>query len=177
MAQTAATLNVKLEALEHIDSHINRNRTRPDMNKICLDARVQAGINYAECRLNLTKRKPSPILKKLLLIYKETCSEFLHQKQKKFEIVRQKKLLFPHPSTALPCLLAEQTTGGHDAFIPILHKQCFVMGRIHGLKEWSPLGGEMLPLQVWCTAICLRRLENSELSQPRYFSPTGARSV
>lgn len=57
------------------------------------DARVQAGINYAERRLNSTKRKPSPILEKLLLIYKGACSEFLHQKQKKFENVRQNKLL------------------------------------------------------------------------------------
>lgn len=55
------------------------------------DARVQAGINYAEHRLNSTKRKPSPILEKLLLIYKGACSEFLHQK--KFENVRQSKLL------------------------------------------------------------------------------------
>lgn len=31
-------------------------------------------------------------LEKLLLIYKGACSEFLHQKQKKFENVRQNKL-------------------------------------------------------------------------------------
>ncbi len=57
------------------------------------DARVQAGIDYAERRLNSTKRKPSPILEKLLLIYKGACSEFLRQKHKKFENVRQNKLL------------------------------------------------------------------------------------
>lgn len=32
-------------------------------------------------------------LEKLLLIYKGACSEFLHQKQKKFENVRQNRLL------------------------------------------------------------------------------------
>lgn len=67
---------------------------RPELHpKDYTDARVQVGIDYADRRLRSVKRKPSPILQKLLLIYKGACSDFLHQKEKKFENVRQNKLL------------------------------------------------------------------------------------
>lgn len=67
---------------------------RPELHpKDYSDARVRAGIDFADRRLRSVKRKPSPILQKLLLIYKGACSEFLYQKERKFENVRQNKLL------------------------------------------------------------------------------------
>ncbi|MCJ1364964.1 hypothetical protein MMC16_004082 [Acarospora aff. strigata] len=57
------------------------------------EGRVQAGIDYADRCINSKRRKPSPILEKLLLVYKGACSEYMRQKQKNFEEICRTKLL------------------------------------------------------------------------------------